>query len=128
MTRDDIETLAWQGNVLPAGSSDDDTLYFYIVCKVYDDLRREVLGRSEARSLKTKIRQLFERVELLEPIAKSNTKLVIELNKLTAPRADLVKMDKEQLLNVIHKMEGLVCGLIKSIEDEVPEFLKQEVT
>ncbi|MBR6102661.1 MAG: hypothetical protein IKP95_09545 [Ruminococcus sp.] len=128
MTRDDIETLAWQGDVLPAGSSDDETLYFYIVCKVYDDLRKEALGRSEARSLKTKIRMLFERVERLEPIAKSNTKLVIELNKLTAPRADLVKMDKEQLLNVIHKMEGLVCGLIKSIEDEVPEFLKQEVT
>ena len=57
-------------------------------------------------------------------IAHSNSEIIKELAKATAPRKDLVKKDKAELLDVISRIEGVVTGMMKSYGDSIPKILK----
>ena len=59
-------------------------------------------------------------------LARSNHQIILELAKATAPRNELIKKDKADLLDIIARIEGVVTGLMKEFNGKVPEFLKME--
>lgn len=64
--------------------------------------------------------------ETIKALARSNTKIIVELSKATVPRVDLVKKDKAELVEIITRIEGVVYGLMQEFDGKIPEFLKLE--
>lgn len=119
-----LEEAAWYKRGLPKGASIAETIIYCICRAAYADLEDKVINDVKAKKIKVETIEGFQKIREL---AMTNTKIIRELNILTAPRKDIVKMDKAQLINVITKMEALSAGLISSADQKPPEFMNLEV-
>ena len=120
MLREDIEHIAFYKMDMPLGAGVKDLIYYHCIESLYRMHEGRKIKKSEASKKKQKI---ADYLDTLEGIAHSNAKIIVELSKLTAPRADMVKKDKAELLEVVNRIEGLVTGLIKEYDQAIPKFL-----
>lgn len=119
-----LEEAAWYKRGLPKGASIEDIIIYCVCRAAYADLEDKVIDELMAKKIKT---EGIKWVKVLRERARANSTVIRELNILTAPRKSIVKMDKAQLINIIVKMEALSAGLIKTADQEPPEFMNLEV-
>ncbi|MBR2304032.1 MAG: hypothetical protein IJ871_02705 [Ruminococcus sp.] len=124
LEKTDIDELAWTNRALPENAGNLDQIYYHLARSIYGYVKSGTMELQEAKRLKLTLADYFGTVEML---SRSSGRLLVELGKLTAPREELTKMDKAQLINIIVKMEALSAGLIKSADQEPPEFMNLEV-
>lgn len=117
---DEIIKQAWQKEP-PKDASLDKQIIYCIARSVYADFAEGSLEQDEAQRMKDNLIYYFE---MLFELAHSNSEIIKELAKATAPRKDLVKKDKAELLDVISRIEGVVTGMMKSYGDSIPKILK----
>lgn len=116
-----IEQLAWSKSPLPANTSPEKVIVYCVSRMMYEFYEREELTKGEAQELKLSAMMYLE---TLKELAKGSNKIIKELARNTAPRADLVKRDKSELLEVIARIEGVATGLMKEYKDKIPKFLR----
>lgn len=123
MLKADIEYMAFYNRELPDNAAASEKLYYHAIKDIYGELKAKQRTEENAKALKEDISACYD---LLTSLAKSNTKIIIELAKLTAPRKDLTKKDKSELLEIIARMDGLLSGILPNAKAALPEFLKIE--
>lgn len=121
MQRDDIDLIARKRKPLPKNASSADMLYYYAVRGLYKEYDDQLIEAKDAGKHK---REIIAAADTLQGLAHSNSKIIIELSKLTAPRRELPKKSKAELLEIINRIEALVTGLISEYGDKLPEFIK----
>ena len=121
MQKTDLDLIAHKGRPLPKNASPADMLYYYAVRGLYKDYDEEKIGKEQAGENK---REITVAVDTLQSLAHSNSKIIIELSKLTAPRRELSKKSKAELLEIINRIEAIVAGLMKEYDGKLPEFMK----
>ena len=117
----DIEILAWNKRPLPKNSPPDKVLIYSVARTIYEQYERGELTKEQAQDIKY---TTLIWLETIKGLAQSNTKIIRELAKATAPRSSLVRKDKAELLDVISRIEGIVTGMMKSYGDSIPKILK----
>ena len=117
---DDLVKRAWQKDP-PIKASPEQQIIYCIARAIYADFSEGNLTQEEAYKLKE---TLFVYFDTIEGLAHSNSEIIKELAKATAPRKDLIKKDKAELLEVISRIEGVVTGMMKSYGDSIPKILK----
>lgn len=117
---DDLVKRAWQKDP-PIKASPEQQIIYCIARAIYADFSEGNLTQEEAYKLKE---TLFVYFDTIKGLAHSNSEIIKELAKATAPRKDLVKKDKAELLDVISRIEGIVTGMMKSYGDSIPKILK----
>ena len=120
LEKTDIDELAWTNQPLPEKTVCLDQIYYHLARSIYGYVKSGTMELQEAKRLKLTLADYFGTVEML---SRSSGRLLVELGKLTAPREELTKMDKAQLLEVIGKMEALCYGIISSAKEKVPDVL-----
>lgn len=120
MEREELEKLAWQKDP-PMKSSVEQKLIYCIARALYADFSEGTIDQETARKAKE---DLYFYVDMLQGLARSNSQIIRELSVLTAPRAQFLKKDKAELLDVIARIEAVVTGLIKKYDDVMPEFIR----
>lgn len=120
MDKLEIDEYAWKNQPLPKEAGRIDQIYYHLARSIYGYVKSGTMELQQAKNLKLTLAHYFETVEML---ARSSGRLLVELGKLTAPREELTKMDKAQLLEVIGKMEALCYGIISSAKEKVPDVL-----
>lgn len=119
---DEIIKQAWQKEP-PKNANPNKQIIYCIARSIYADFAEGSLEQDEAQRMKDNLIYYFE---MLFELAHSNSEIIRELAKATAPRKDLVKKDKAKLLDVISRIEGIVTGLMKKYDDPIPKILKVE--
>ena len=119
----EMEKRAWQKDP-PVKTSPEQQIIYCIARAIYADFSEGNLTQEEAYKLKE---NLFVYFDTIEGLAHSNSEIIRELAKATAPRKELIKKDKAELLDVISRIEGIVTGMMKSYGDSIPKILKFEV-
>lgn len=119
----DIDELAWENRPLPKDADRWDMIYYLFVRSIYAYVKNSTMELQKAKNMKQKLAHYYETVEML---ALSNGKLISELNKLTAPRAELADKSREELLEIVVKMDALCSSIIRTAAEEVPEFFRVE--
>ena len=119
----DIELLAWNKRPLPKNSPPDKVLIYSVARVIYEQFERGELTKEQAQEMKY---STLMYLETIKGLAQSNSKIIRELSKATAPRSSLVRKDKAELLEVISRIEGVVTGLMKRYDDPIPKMLKVE--
>lgn len=117
---DDLVKRAWQKDP-PIKASPEQQIIYCIARAIYADFTEGNIEQEEAHKLKE---NLFMYFDTIEGLAHSNSEIIKELAKATAPRKDLIKKDKAELLEVISRIEGVVTGMMKSYGDSIPKILK----
>lgn len=117
----ELDELAWYNKSLPKNASHLDRIYYLIAAGVYSFVRSGKMELQEAKMLKQWAMHYFEQITEL---ARDNGRIITELNKLTAPSAELSAKQRDELLEIVLKMQALVSGLIKAVQEEVPEMLR----
>lgn len=118
----EIEKRAWQKD--PPKKASPETMLIYCIARaLYADFAEGNLTQEEAHSLKS---DLYFYVYTIQGLAHSNSAIIRELAKATAPRAELTRKSKAELLDVISRIEGVVTGLMKRYDDLIPKILKVE--
>lgn len=120
----DIEILAWNKKPLPKNSPPDKVLIYSVARVIYEQFERGELTKEQAQEMKC---SALMYLETIKGLAQSNSKIIRELSKATAPRSSLVRKDKAELLEVISRIEGVVTGLMKEYNGRLPDFLRLEV-
>jgi hypothetical protein len=108
---------------MPDDAGPKDLLYYYSVLGLFGAYKAKKIKKKEAANIK---KSIICYLDTLEALAHSNSKIVHELDIMTAPRAELVHKDKAELLNIISTIEAVVTGLVKEHSQELPEFLRIE--
>lgn len=121
MFKPDIDLLARTRRPLPKNASSADMLYYYAVRGLYKDYDDQLIEADDAGKHK---REITAAVDTLQGLAHSNSKIIIELSKLTAPRRELPKKSKAELLEIINRIEAIVAGLMTEYDGKLPEFMK----
>ena len=124
MKKTEIDALAWSGEPIPQTASSEDICLYCISRAVYDLFEKEVIDKEKAQTLKQKA---LDYIEALQTLARGNSAIIRTIATATAPRADLVKKSKVQLLDYIAKIESVASGLIKTMDEHTPDFMKLEV-
>ena len=120
---DKIAEMAWNKKP-PTDKCSADTIILYCISRaLYADFNESRTTRHASQKMKADALTYYETIKAL---ARSNTKIIIELNRSIAPRADLVKKDKAELVEIITRIEGVVYGLMQEFDGKIPEFLKLE--
>lgn len=124
LTKSDIEQIAaYESRTMPKGAKVDDWIYYYCISALFHDFKTQKITKQEAIQRKSDI---IAYLDIISELARSNSKIITELAKATAPRAELTRKSKAQLLDVISRIEGVVTGLMNEYGGKVPEFLKME--
>lgn len=121
MLRADIDLIAWTDRAMPKNASIADMLYYHAINDIYNRAKADEVGMDNAKRLKADIAGYLD---MLNSLAHSNSKIIIELSKLTAPRRELPKKSKAELLEIINRIEAIVTGLMKEYDGKLPEFMK----
>jgi hypothetical protein len=122
LEKSEIDEISWEGKPMPKGASRSDEIYYHMVRSLYGYVRS---GSAPIADIKAKKRLLAHYYEHIETLALSSGKLICELDKLTAPMAELEAKSREELLGIIMKMQALCSGLISQAGENVPEFLRR---
>jgi hypothetical protein len=121
LTRDDIDQIAAYDRTMTEKSSVKEWLYYYCVSALFSDYNKGKITKKEASARK---KDLISYLDTVEGLAHSNSIIIKEIARNTAPRSELVHKDKAELLEVINRIEGVVTGLMNKYDGKVPEFLK----
>lgn len=81
-----------------------------------------VITREEATAQKKKYIENVKNMQMWEDIFKSELHVVSEVNKLISPESELKNMSKEQLLDKIVRVMGVLSGLMDA-DDKLPPFV-----
>lgn len=119
---DEIIKRAWQKEP-PKDASPNEQIIYCIARSVYADFAEGSLEQDEAQRMKDNLIYYFQ---MLFELAHSNSEIIKELAKATAPRAELTRKSKAELLDVISRIEGVVTGMMKRYGDQIPKILKFE--
>lgn len=119
---DEMEKRAWQKDP-PIKASPEQQVIYCIARAIYADFSEGNIDQKEAHKLKE---NLFVYFDTLQGLAHANSEIIRELSKATAPRAELTRKSKAELLDVIVRIEGVVTGLMKKYDDPIPKILKVE--
>lgn len=118
----EIEKRAWQKD--PSKDASPETMLIYCIARaIYADFSEGNIEQEEAHKLKE---NLFVYYDMIQGLAHANSEIIRELSKATAPRAELTRKSKAELLDVIVRIEGVVTGLMKRYDDPIPKILKVE--
>lgn len=115
-----IEVEAWKKLGLSPKDPPEKMIVYCIARAMYADYEAEKLTQIEAQNIKLSALAYFE---MLQGLAHSNSKIIIELSKLTAPRRELPKKSKAELLEIVNRIEAIVAGLMSEYDGKLPEFL-----
>ena len=115
-----LDEFAWYNNELPKNSDRLEMIYYHMTRSIYASVKNGTVALGNAKALKAKLVGYFENIV---DLACSSGRLITELNKLTAPSADLRKKKRDELLEIVLKMSALCSGLMSRAEQEVPEML-----
>lgn len=118
-----VELMAWNKEPLPKKSTPENIIIYSTARVLYELYNAGELTKEEAQTMKI---TAITHYETLKGLARSNSKIIKELAKATAPRAELTKKSKAELLDVIARIEGVVTGVINEYGGKLPEFLKME--
>lgn len=117
----DIETIAAYERDMPLSATAKDWIFYCCFAKLYSDYKANRITKAQAAEKK---RDIINYLSTIEALALSNSKIIHELAVATAPRKDLVKKDKADLLDIISRIEGVATDVMKSFDSEIPIFLK----
>lgn len=120
LSHEQIDELAWENKPLPAEAHRSHMIYYHLVRSLYGCVKYGGMSIADAKTLKLNLAHYYDQ---LEALALSSGKLLCELGKLTAPRTDIKNKSREELIEIITKMDALCCGFIKSASENVPEFI-----
>lgn len=118
-----IEAEAWKKSGLSPKDPPEKMIVYCIARAMYADYEAEKLTQIQAQNIKLTALTYFE---MLQGLAHSNSKIIIKLSKLTAPRRELPKKSKAELLEIINRIEGLVYGLMEKHNGRIPDILRGE--
>lgn len=118
-----IEAEAWKKEGLSPKDPPEKMIVYCIARAMYADYDAEKLTQIQAQNIKLTALTYFD---MLQGLAHSNSKIIIELSKLTAPRKELPKKSKAELLEIINRIEGLVYGLMEKHNGRIPDILRGE--
>lgn len=116
-----IEAEAWKKSGLSPKDPPEKMIVYCIARAMYAEYEAEKLTQIQAQNIKLTALTYFE---MLQGLAHSNSKIIIELSKLTAPRRELPKKSKAELLEIINRIEAIVAGLMSEYDGKLPEFMK----
>lgn len=119
----EIELMAWNREPLPKKATAEKIIVYCIARTLYEQYSSGQLTKEEAQGYKLTALTYYEAIKEL---ARSNSKIIVELAKATAPRAEMTRKSKAELLDMIARIEAVVMGLIKEHSEKAPEFLKME--
>lgn len=118
-----IEAEAWKKSGLSPNDPPEKMIVYCIARAMYADYEEEKLTQIQAQNIKLTALTYFE---MLQGLVHSNSKIIIELSKLTAPRRELPKKSKTELLEIVNRIEAIVTGLMSEYDGKLPEFIKIE--
>lgn len=116
-----IEAEAWKKRGLSPKDPPEKMIVYCIARAMYADYEAEKLTQIQAQNIKLTALTYFD---MLQSLAHSNSKIIIELSKLTAPRKELPKKSKAELLEIVNRIEAIVAGLMSEYDGKLPEFMK----
>lgn len=116
-----LDELAWYSKELPKTAGTLDQIYYHMTRSIYASVKNGTIDLTKAKNLKLSLAHYFEKVV---EAATWNGKMICELGKLTAPACDLNAKSREELLDIVLKMQALLSGLMKTAEDELPDIMK----
>lgn len=116
-----IEAEAWKESGLSPKDPPEKMIVYCIARAMYADYEAEKLTQIQAQNIKLTALTYFD---MLQSLAHSNSRIITELSKLTAPRRELPKKSKAELLEIINRIEAIVAGLMSEYDGKLPEFLK----
>jgi hypothetical protein len=119
----EIELMAWNREPLPKKATAEKIIVYCIARTLYEQYSAGQLTKEEAQGYKLTALTYYETIKEL---ARSNSKIIVELAKATAPRAEMTRKSNAELLDVIFRIEGVVTGLMKRYDDPIPKILKVE--
>lgn len=126
-----------QNGELPENMSRSETMFFeemsclylrYNLGKICEQLPEEmrklcpVITKDSASIQKKKYITGVKTMQMWEDIFHSELHVTNEVHKLVAPESELKNMDKEQLLDRIVRIMGVLTGLMNA-DDKIPPFL-----
>ena len=119
MNRKDIDSAAYQGKVIDSPKISDEVYwlgmyYIYKICKA-DDIPTE-----QARKIKAEFVRRIDTLAQWEEIFIDSLNVMTELEKLIAPDADIVKMDKTELVDKVIRFEAVLNGTLKKYDGKIP--------
>ena len=119
----DEELRAWRKEGINPTAPPDKQIIYCIARAMYADYEAEIIEQRDAQAIKL---NALDYLAFLQSMARTNTKIIKELSKATAPRAELPKKSKEELLEIIVRIEALVTGIIRECSDKLPSYLTFE--
>lgn len=126
-----------QNGELPENMSRSETMFFeemsclylrYNLGKICEQLPEDmhklcpVITKDSASIQKKKYITGVKTMQMWEDIFHSELHVTNEVHKLVAPESELKNMDKEQLLDRIVRIMGVLTGLMNA-DDKIPPFL-----
>lgn len=126
-----------QNGELPENMSRSETMFFEEMSCLYlrynlgkiceqlpEDMRKlcPVITKDSASIQKKKYITGVKTMQMWEDIFHSELHVTNEVHKLVAPESELKNMDKEQLLDRIVRIMGVLTGLMNA-DDKIPPFL-----
>lgn len=131
MERKEIDRYANANKSLPKYATHEEKLYWLVVNHVYALCKLRRYDIDKCRQIKSDMIREFDKfmqkVRPSEPELKAYAaavKMRSELDRLTAPRARVKDMSKEELFELFMRIEGIITGAMQEADGEIPDFLK----
>lgn len=131
MDKSQIDIMAYNGEELPENSNCFDEVYWLAMYYLYKVAKIDNIPKEQASAAKKNITKKIEQAqkrsepnELVVACFNASVKLLTELEKLIQPTAKLKNKSKEELLDIILRFQGILVGLMKNADDDIPQFLR----
>ena len=134
MDKQEIDIMAYNGQELPEGSDVFDEIYWLAMYYLYKVAKADNIPKEQATTVKQNLTQKIEKFkrdatvdDLLIKCFNASIQQQLELDKLIEPRAKLKEKNKDELLELILRFEGILEGTIVRADEELKDFLKSGV-
>ena len=134
MDKQEIDVMAYNGQELPEGSNVFDEIYWLAMYYLYKVAKADNMPKEQASTVKQNLTQKIEKFksdatvdDLLIKCFNASIQQQLELDKLIEPRAKLKEKNKDELLELILRFEGILEGTIVRADEELKDFLKSGV-
>ena len=134
MDKQEIDVMAYNGQELPEGSNVFDEIYWLAIYYLYKVAKADNMPKEQASTVKQNLTQKIEKFksdatvdDLLIKCFNASIQQQLELDKLIEPRAKLKEKNKDELLELILRFEGILEGTIVRADEELKDFLKSGV-
>ena len=134
MDKQKIDVMAYNGQELPEGSNVFDEIYWLAMYYLYKVAKADNIPKEQATTVKQNLTQKIEKFkrdatvdDLLIKCFNASIQQQLELDKLIEPRAKLKEKNKDELLELILRFEGILEGTIVRADEELKDFLKSGV-